>query len=71
MNIHDLADKSILTLKTNFPNHPALKKDGSFDFNYYNRSTTSWFDRLTFGLLSSSQPTGFNTEELYKNAPQQ
>ncbi len=68
MNIDDLSEKSVLTLKANFPDYPALKKDGSFNFNYHKRTRRSWFDIFTFGLLSSSQVGGFDTEDHYKQS---
>jgi outer membrane protein assembly factor BamD len=65
MNLLDLADDSVRTLRHNFPNYPALKPDGSFDFNYRYRSTHSWLSRLSFGVLGKSSAPDFNTEKYY------
>jgi outer membrane protein assembly factor BamD len=66
MNIDDLAEKSIQTLKANYPNHPALNKDGSFNFDYYARTSRSWLGILTFGLFNSPKTLGFNSEVQYQ-----
>ncbi len=70
MEMHDLAQGSIATLRANYPNHPALKKNGEFDFDYNTRTRNSWIDVATLGLLSSSRPPGFNTEALYNSTEQ-
>lgn len=68
MNMHDLAENSIQTLKKNYPDYPALKSDGSFDFGYNSRVASTWLDFVTLGLLGSSRPPGFNTEKKYNEA---
>jgi outer membrane protein assembly factor BamD len=65
MKMDDLASDSIDTLRTNYPNHPALEKDGSFNFNYSTKTISSWGNVLTLGLLSNSKPPGFNSEAIY------
>lgn len=65
MNMNDLSQNSIDTLRANFPDYPALKKDGSFDFGYNTRAFSSFLNKLTLGLLGSSKPPGFNTEAYY------
>lgn len=69
MNMHDLANSSINTLRTNYPNHPALNKDGEFNFSYSTKKSNSWLDIATLGLLSSTKPPGFNSEEIYNPSP--
>ncbi len=65
MNMTDLEANSLKTLKENYPNHPALKGNGEFDFNYSSQRDRSLISTATFGLLRSSTPPGFNTEHIY------
>lgn len=65
MKLHDLSDDSVRTLRKNFPDYPAFKSDGSFDFGYYSSFTRSWLSRLTFGVIGHSGAEGFNTEARY------
>ncbi|MFT5419514.1 MAG: outer membrane protein assembly factor BamD [Candidatus Endobugula sp.] len=68
MKMHDLAADSIDALRTNYPDYPALNKDGSFNFSYNTRKINTWVDTITLGLLPSSKPPGFDNESLYNNA---
>ena len=71
MNMHDLAQDSIDTLRKNFPDYPALNNDGSFDFGYNTRVSSTWLDFVTLGLLGSTRPPGFNTEKRYNDNGEQ
>jgi outer membrane protein assembly factor BamD len=64
----DLAADSINTLRNNYPNYPALNKDGGFNFNYNTKATSTWINTLSLGLLNSSKPPGFNNESLYNSS---
>jgi len=66
MDMQGLAESSISTLAANYPDHPALKKEGGFDFKYSTRQTSNpLLNIATLGLLGSNQPPGFNTERQY------
>ena len=68
MNLNDLSQDSIDTLRANFPDYPALNKDGSFDFGYSTRAFSSFLNKITLGVLGKSRPPGFNTEAHYNQA---
>jgi outer membrane protein assembly factor BamD len=68
MKMDDLATDSINILRNNYPNYPALNNDGSFDFNYNTKATSTWINTLSLGLLNSSKPPGFNNESLYNSS---
>lgn len=70
MGMHDLAEDSIATLKTNYPDHPAFQDDGNFDFTYHNRKDRSWTNVSTFGFFGYAKPPGFNTEAQYNPSGQ-
>lgn len=68
MNIDDLASDSLAVLKNNFPDHPALNSDGTFDYSYSTTSIGSWLSKLSFGVLGTKKPPGFNSESQYNPA---
>ena len=68
MKMHDLAENSLEVLRTNFPNHPALKESGDFDYTYSTTSISSWLSKISFGVLGSPKPPGFDSERLYNPA---
>ena len=66
MNMNDLAADSVNTLLANYPDYPAFKEAGGFDFAYSTRKTSrSWLEILSLGLAGNSKPPGFNTEKKY------
>jgi outer membrane protein assembly factor BamD len=68
MKMHDLAENSLEVLRTNFPNHPALNENGEFDYTYSTTSISSWLSKISFGVLGSPKPPGFDSEKLYNPA---
>lgn len=66
LNMDTLAADSVKVLKANYPDHPALMKDGQFDRRYSLRNTTNdWLKYATLGLLSKEETQGFNSQDLY------
>ncbi|ACE83537.1 competence protein ComL [Cellvibrio japonicus Ueda107] len=66
MSMSTQADEMLEILRTNYPNYPALDKDGQFNDRYmYDDGHFNLFAWLTFGLFSKSEVTGFDTRELY------
>jgi outer membrane protein assembly factor BamD len=63
-------EKEILdVLKLNYPDYPALKDDGSFDYRFmYNDGKFNWVAWATLGLFSKVEITGFDTRYLYDPA---
>ncbi|WP_193166324.1 outer membrane protein assembly factor BamD [Microbulbifer hainanensis] len=76
LEMPELEANALNVLRTNYPNHPAFRRDGSFNYNYYKgASGRSILHRLTLGLFEKSDPRGFDTRKLYnaeyrpENAP--
>ncbi len=66
LEMPELEANALTVLRTNYPNHPAFRSDGSFNYNYYKgASGRSLAHRLTLGLFEKSDPRGFDTRELY------
>jgi outer membrane protein assembly factor BamD len=65
LNMPLLAEDSLSILKLNYPEYPALTKEGEFDFDYYRQGTKSLVGALTFGLIDYSRQPGFDTREQY------
>lgn len=75
LDMPELSAQMLEILKLNYPDHPALNEDGSFDFQYSSdEGERSWLSLITFGLFDKNEPPGFDTRELYnpeyQEAPQ-
>ena len=64
--LNEQADNYLTVLKQNYPNYPALDKDGGFDTTYSQKRSRSIGRWLTFGLVTNSKPPGFDTREIYE-----
>ncbi|MBB3063020.1 outer membrane protein assembly factor BamD [Microbulbifer rhizosphaerae] len=66
LEMPELEANALTVLRTNYPNYPAFRSDGSFNYNYYKgASGRSLAHRLTLGLFEKSDPRGFDTREQY------
>ncbi|MEW5250870.1 outer membrane protein assembly factor BamD [Microbulbifer sp. 2201CG32-9] len=66
MEVPELEADALAVLRTNYPDHPAFRSDGSFDYDYYKgASGRSLIHRLTLGVFEKSDPRGFDSRELY------
>lgn len=64
----DLAAKAIAVLKENYPDYPALKSDGTFNYKYARQlDSRNWVSYLTLGLFNKQQQIGFDTREQYNS----
>lgn len=64
----DLAEKSITVLKENYPDYPALKEDGTFNYKYASQlDSRNWMSYLTLGLFNKQLQIGFDTREQYNS----
>jgi len=61
LGMDDLANDALTTLRTNYPNHPALDKNGNLVLNVH--QDRSWLNKLTLGLFDPPAPLGFDTRE--------
>ena len=66
LEMPQLEANSLAVLRTNYPHHPAFRKDGTFDYDYYegakDRGLIHW---VTLGLFEKDDPRGFDSRELY------
>ncbi len=61
LGMKDLAQESITVLATNYPNYPAIDKNGRFVSNYtMDGEQNSWINKLSFGLFDPPSPPQFD-----------
>ena len=66
LDMQDRADEILGILRTNYPNFPALSKNGEFDYEYANHNDDrNLFGMMTFGLFTKHDTIGFDTREVY------
>jgi len=69
MGMQDLADSSLALLRENYPAHPALASDGSFNYQFHADSgDRGWISKATFGFLDKQDPPGFDSRAVYNPA---
>lgn len=61
LGMNDLAQESITVLATNYPNYPAINKNGEFvsDFTLAGEQR-SWVNKISFGLFDPPSPPQFD-----------
>ncbi len=68
MDMPELAENSLKVLRSNYPNYPALKSNGEFNYSFnIGDEAPSWINRLTFGLFDKAEPPGFDSRKLYNS----
>ena len=66
LGLDELADDSVATLRTNFPDHPSLDSNGQFISQLtLDQQQRSWLDRISFGLLDRPSPPKFDNRAPY------
>lgn len=67
LGMNDAAEQMLGILRTNYPNHPVLDKNGQFDerYSYGDDEERSWISIITFGLFDKRDPPGFDTRHIY------
>jgi outer membrane protein assembly factor BamD len=66
LGMDDRSNEMLVVLRTNYPNFPALNKNGEFDYDYANQlDGSNWFGMLTLGLFTKHDSIGFDTREIY------
>jgi outer membrane protein assembly factor BamD len=69
--LNDLADGSLLVLRTNFPHHPSLDANGNFIDRFDLASHPehhSWVSTMTLGLFEKAEPPKFDNRAPYLKA---
>ena len=66
LEMQELSDNAVAVMAANYPEHPSLMDDGSFD---YDRrlldAENSFLAKITFGLIDRAEPPAFDTRYLY------
>jgi len=66
LKMNSQAEEALEILKLNYPDYPALNKDGSFNQEFmYNNGKSRVLAWLTLGLFSKDEITGFDTRAQY------
>ncbi|MGH1485083.1 MAG: outer membrane protein assembly factor BamD [Cellvibrionaceae bacterium] len=65
LNMPDLAQESLGVLTLNYPDYPALNDKGEFDYKYHISGSNSLLKTITFGLVDTSRPPGFDSRKQY------
>lgn len=66
IDMDELAEHSLKTLQANYPEHPALAKNGDFNYQHSSRlGERSWVSYASFGLFDKKDPPGFDSRALY------
>ena len=66
LEMQDLADNAVKILAANYPEHPSLDENGSFDFERKLLvSQDSWLDKVSFGVLKRAKPPSFDSRMIY------
>jgi outer membrane protein assembly factor BamD len=64
MGMNDQAEEAIDALRLNYPDHPALNKDGEFDTVYTQDGLQrSFINRASFGLFDPPKPPQFDSRK--------
>jgi outer membrane protein assembly factor BamD len=62
LGMNDLAQQSINVLAANYPDYPALNRNGEFESDYTLEGVQrSWVNKASFGLFDPPQPPQFDT----------
>jgi outer membrane protein assembly factor BamD len=66
LGMQDRSKEVLEVLRTNYPNFPALNKNGDFDYDYaFENHERNLMGTLTLGLFTKQETYGFDTRELY------
>lgn len=68
LGLTDLADSSLLVLRSNFPQHPSLDANGRFIDRFdvaSNPQHRSWVSTMTLGLFDKAEPPTFDNRADY------
>lgn len=65
LGMQELSDDAVRVLKTNFNDHPALSKNGEFNYQFGRDKRRSVVSYLTLGLFDKRDFVNFDSRELY------
>jgi len=65
LGMQSLSDDAARVLAKNFPQHPAVGDNGSFNYSFKLNERRSWVSYVTFGLLDKRPFVNFDTREIF------
>jgi outer membrane protein assembly factor BamD len=65
LKMDDLANDSLVVLRSNYPQHPSLDASGNFISKFAVEQNRSWLNKLSFGLLDAEEPPKFDNRADY------
>jgi outer membrane protein assembly factor BamD len=66
LSLDDLIENPLQILNKNYPEHPSLNDDGTFNFDYaVANSNGGILDRLSLGLIQRENPPKFDSREIF------
>ena len=66
LSLDDLIENPLQILNKNYPEHPSLNDDGTFNFDHaVANSNRGILDRLSLGLIQRENPPKFDTREIF------
>ncbi|GAB1264606.1 outer membrane protein assembly factor BamD [Aurantivibrio infirmus] len=66
LGLEELMQSTLKVLKENYPQHPALDKNGNFNFQFSSRETgRTWLNKMTLGLFDKKEPPGFDSRKVF------
>ncbi|MDC1143523.1 outer membrane protein assembly factor BamD [Porticoccaceae bacterium] len=69
LEMQELSDNAVAVMAANYPEHPSLMADGSFDYDRRLLAAgDSFLTKITFGLIDRAEPPAFDTRYLYDRA---
>ena len=69
LEMQELSDNAVAVMAANYPEHPSLMADGSFDYDRRLLDAgDSFLTKITFGLIDRAEPPAFDTRYLYDRA---
>ena len=69
LEMQELSDNAVAVMAANYPEHPSLMADGSFDYDRRLLDAgDSLLTKITFGLIDRAEPPAFDTRYLYDRA---
>lgn len=72
LGLQDLSEQAAQTLASNYPEHPALDKNGNFKYRSdVSGEDRSWLNKATFGFYDNTEPPGYDSRHIYNSASQQ
>ena len=66
LSLDDLIENPLQILNKNYPEHPSLNDDGTFNFDHaVANSNGGILDRLSLGLIQRENPPKFDSREIF------